>query len=233
MKKPKVLLLTCEHAVNTIPDTYQPYFEQAKILLNSHRGIDFGAESIAIYLRQAFDCQLFTAKASRLLIDCNRSLHHKNCFSEISRYFTSIEKKKIINEYYQSYRKPIIEHLQSKINQGFQVVHLSIHSFAPILDDLVRYTEFGLLYDPKRPSEKALSHAWHRQFRQIENEWRIRLNYPYKGIADGFTTALRRDFNDTDYIGIEVESNQALMQNESLIQRASHLLEKSLKACLP
>ena len=40
---------------------------------------------------------------------------------------------------------------------------------------------------------------------------RIRRNYPYLGKADGFVTHLRRRFKSEDYIGIELEMNQALV----------------------
>nr|WP_238143946.1 hypothetical protein [Legionella pneumophila] len=41
------LLISCEHAVNTVPYDYQMLFECHKELLESHRGIDFGALEIA------------------------------------------------------------------------------------------------------------------------------------------------------------------------------------------
>ncbi len=232
-QKPKLLLITCEHAVNTIPERYKTIFETADGLLNTHRGIDFGSDNIARHLSRAFNCKLFTAETSRLLIDFNRSLGHSNCFSEISRELAPVEKERIINDYYLSYRNAVKEYLSANINKGFQVIHLSIHSFTPILHDAPRQTEFGLLYDPKRASEKAIARAWQREFRKLEKEWRIRLNYPYKGTADGFTTALRRDFDDMSYIGIEVECNQALTQNESSLRKIRHLLEKSLRPILP
>ena len=38
--------------------------------------------------------------------------------------------------------------------------------------------------------------------------WRVRRNYPYRGCADGFTTALHRKFSNVYYAGIELEVNQ-------------------------
>lgn len=51
MKK-TVLVLSCEHAVNTIPELYRPLFASCNDLLNSHRGIDFGTASLAAYLQK-------------------------------------------------------------------------------------------------------------------------------------------------------------------------------------
>jgi predicted N-formylglutamate amidohydrolase len=231
--KPKIVILSCEHAVDTIPDKYQQVFEGQESLLNSHRAIDFGAKEIAIHLSQTLDCTLFMAKASRILIDCNRSLGNKGLFSEISSQFSATEKEKIINEYYLPFRNQVKEQIQLHITAGFQVIHLSIHSFTPIFHEVVRNAEFGLLYDPKRPSEKAFAHALQKQLRSQTKEWHTRLNYPYKGTADGFTSALRREFPDEAYVGIEIESNQALTRNnEASLQKVCFLLEKSLKVCL-
>jgi hypothetical protein len=36
----------------------------------------------------------------------------------------------------------------------------------------------------------------------------VRLNYPYRGSADGLTTHLRRLHPNSDYAGIEIEVNQ-------------------------
>ena len=39
----------------------------------------------------------------------------------------------------------------------------------------------------------------------------MRRNYPYRGSSDGLTTTLRGLFADPDYLGIEIEVNQALV----------------------
>lgn len=43
---------------------------------------------------------------------------------------------------------------------------------------------------------------------------RIRRNYPYRGNADGFITALRRTYDACNYLGFEVEINQALLMKK-------------------
>ena len=44
-------------------------------------------------------------------------------------------------------------------------------------------------------------------------EFALRRNSPYRGTADGLTTALRRRYPANRYIGIEVEMNQRLMKS--------------------
>src|SRR6187402_2752140 len=97
-------VLTCEHAVNTIPDQYQCLFTDAKDVLNSHRGIDLGAGSLAAAISQSLGIPLFTAEVSRLLIELNRSLGHHQLFSEFTGLLSETEKQTLIRKYYLPYR---------------------------------------------------------------------------------------------------------------------------------
>ena len=54
---------------------------------------------------------------------------------------------------------------------------------------------------------------------------RVRRNYPYRGAADGLTTALRRLFKPKDYLGLEIEINQALLASVSFHNVARTLVE--------
>ncbi len=231
--KPVIVILSCEHAVDTIPAEFQHYFTEHAALLNSHRGIDFGAAAIARHLSQSLNCYLHSATISRLLIDYNRTLNQQGCFSEISNTFSDAQKQTLIESYYQPYRQHIIEQINTRIAEGYQVWHLSMHSFTPVMDGVVRQAEIGLLYDPQRASEKRLVQRWQRLLKSHDKHWRTRLNYPYKGTADGFTTTLRSEYAANDYLGIEIECNQALMQDMPNLARMGNLLECTLLKLLP
>ncbi|MGQ3891809.1 N-formylglutamate amidohydrolase [Legionella sp. CNM-4043-24] len=228
--KPVQLLLSCEHAVNDIPADFARYFAGHEDALNSHRGIDFGALAIAQQLRQHFHCELYSATVSRLLIECNRSLRHQACFSEFSLAMSTDEKNRLLETFYRPYRAAVQQRIQDYINDGFQVWHLSIHSFTPVWNGTVRTTDIGLLYDPRRPVEKTLARRWQAL---LNPHTRTRRNYPYLGVSDGFTTALRKVFSKDDYMGMEVEVNQALAVDEAKQQSISILLFNSLKQLLP
>lgn len=87
------LLISCEHAVNTVPYEYQTLFEPHKAILDSHRGIDFGALEIAQSIHKNNHCSLFQATCTRLLVDCNRSINHPHCFSEITKIYHQTKRK--------------------------------------------------------------------------------------------------------------------------------------------
>ncbi|MBA2648909.1 MAG: N-formylglutamate amidohydrolase [Legionella sp.] len=209
-----VLLLSCEHAVNIIPDEYQCYFDNFKTILNTHEAIDFGALEIATYLQQNLHCELIQAQVSRILIDCNRSITHPKCFSKISQALSTKEKQTIIERYYTPFREDVLAYLSEKIKVGYQVLHLSVHSFTPVFHGITRQADIGILYDPKRASEKIFALQWQTALKNTAPDLRVRRNYPYQGISDGFTVALRKLFNDPNYIGIELEINQALVVHE-------------------
>lgn len=106
------LVLSCEHAVNTVPPEYSKLFIPYKELLETHRAIDFGALSIAQTLKRSLNCDLIVANASRLVIDCNRSLNHAQCFSEVTETLSMDEKEELINHYYLPFRsrlKPLFK----------------------------------------------------------------------------------------------------------------------------
>lgn len=226
MKK-KHLIITCEHAVDTIPEAYQALFKNDLPLLNTHRAIDFGALQIAKDFSQFFQCPLTHTTVSRLIIDCCRSLTHSECFSEFTKSLSHAEKEKLIRQYYMPYRSEVESYIRNCIRNHCQVIHLSMHSFTPVLHGHVRNTEIGFLYDPRRVHEKQLSTQWKQHILNEETRYRIRMNYPYRGVADGFTTWFRKHHSQEEYVGIEVEVNQALSRDELALKHLSQTLISS------
>jgi predicted N-formylglutamate amidohydrolase len=92
-----------------------------------------------------------------------------------------------------------------------RIIHVAVHSFTPELDGEVRNADVGLLYDPKRKGEVEICRRWASILRQRDPGIRLRMNYPYRGNADGLTTWLRRKHPASRYLGIELEINQALV----------------------
>jgi len=228
----KSIVLTCEHAVNTVPAQYAALFAAFQHELNSHRGIDFGVLAIGEYLKESLHCEFFSATATRLLIDCNRSLTHRHCFSEITRPLSILEKEQIIQNYYSPYRESVESYIKTRIENGEQVWHLSIHSFTPVFNDIVRSTDIGLLYDPRRENEKIWAKRWQQQLRQQAPSLRIRLNYPYKGISNSFTCDLRKKYPIESYAGMELEINQTLVNDNQSLAYTAYTLSKTLKRLL-
>ena len=206
-----VFLVSCEHGGKRIPAPFRHLFTGQGTLLASHRGYDPGSLAMARTLAAALGAPLIFATVSRLLIDLNRSLHHQQVFSLLSRRASAGEQLAIINHHYLPYRTRLEHWIRHACSSGQRVVHLSSHSFTPTLNGHHREADIGLLFDPKRAGEVRLCRAWQAQLALQAPTLRVRRNYPYAGAADGMPRHLRQRFGDGAYIGIELEINQALV----------------------
>lgn len=201
-------LITCEHGGNRIPARYRPLFAGHGALLVSHRGFDAGALAVAKDMAGALDAPLLVSTTSRLLIDLNRSPGHPRLYSEATRSAPKAVRREILERYYLPYRSRAQAAIAIAVAQGRRVIHLSSHSFTPVLDGEVRTADIGLLYDPARPGEVELCRRWQAAFQALAPVLTVRRNYPYTGKSDGFTAYLRRRFPAEVYVGIELEINQ-------------------------
>ena len=204
------VVITCEHGGNRIPAEYARCFRGWRRILDTHRGYDPGALTVARELRRALDAPLVSSTVSRLLIDLNRSLSNRNVWSDATRELPVPVRERIVRRYYLPYRRRVAAIVAGAIESGRRVLHLSSHSFTPILDGIVRVADVGLLYDPARPGEAAFAARWKSALTAAAPNVRIRRNYPYAGRNDGLTSSLRRRFSAERYVGIEIELNQAL-----------------------
>jgi predicted N-formylglutamate amidohydrolase len=204
------VLVTCEHGGNTIPPRWAALFVRRRNLLESHRGWDPGALTLARKLSKALDAPLVANTTSRLLVDLNRSEHHPALFSSITRTLPDAARERILDEVYRPYRDRVEQFVDGAVARG-RVVHLSAHSFVPVLHGERRRADVGLLYDPSRRPEKAFCDAWLAALKEAAPGFAIRRNAPYRGTADGLTTALRRRHAANDYVGVEIEVNQRLL----------------------
>lgn len=208
MAKPVSLIITCEHGGNRIPPRYRHLFRGHEELLQTHRGYDAGGLTMAKDLADAFNATLFVATISRLLIDLNRSVGHPKLYSEATRPAPAEVRREILEAHYLPYRNQVEAHIAGEVAKGRCVIHISSHSFTPVLEGEVRNADIGLLYDPGRTTETRLCKGWQVALKAHAPEIRVRRNYPYAGKSDGFTAHLRRRFAEGTYAGVELEINQ-------------------------
>ncbi|NJN42786.1 MAG: N-formylglutamate amidohydrolase, partial [Flammeovirgaceae bacterium] len=204
---------------------YASLFDDPSVV-ESHRGWDPGALEAAQYFSESIKATLFTCTTSRLLIEVNRSLDSPELFSEYTQPLPSLEKKKLISEVYLPYRKRV-EDMLTKI--GKPVLHLSIHSFTPVMNMIERKTDVGLLFDPASGSESSFCFSLREQIKK-QIDLTVDFNEPYKGVDDGFTTSLRNVFDSKNYLGIEIEINQRLIPDlHAIVEILSNSTKEVLK----
>ena len=207
--RPTSVLISCEHASNAIPEKYVSLVEDKKKLLHSHEGWDIGAQELAGLIAARVRAPLLSGTINRLLVDLNRSTtnHRSHPLRHIPACPTKI-KKELLERFYFPYRHRIESTLVAMIKETQPVLHLSVHSFTPVLKGQKRNADIGFLYDPQRPLEREFCRCWQINLNKKNFGLRTRKNYPYRGTSDGLVTFLRRKYPARDYIGIELEVNQ-------------------------
>lgn len=201
-------LISCEHGGRRIPPAYEPLFAGCEPLLASHRGYDRGALVLAREMAAVLRAPLVAASISRLLVDLNRSPGHPARFSEITRALPRAAQARIHRRYYLPYRQRVEQLITHALSHDMHVIHISVHSFTPVLDGHVRTADIGFLYDPAHPQEAALCTEWINALQARAPELRLRRNYPYRGSSDGLCNSLRRRYPPELYTGVELEVNQ-------------------------
>ncbi len=219
----RAILLSCEHASNQVPPHLSAFFHGAQIALKTHRGFDLGAQEISQELEERLRCPCYYGGLSRLVVDLNRSEHHPKVFSQWTEGLNPVEKDYLLDSVHRPFRKLVLEAIQGLRASGQTVLHLSIHSFTPVLHGELRNNDLGFLYDPTRKAEQRLAIQWEKNV-EAKGHLRVRRNYPYRGISDGHVTDLRKRFKD-GYLGFEIEWNQALFETHAPQTLAELLVE--------
>jgi predicted N-formylglutamate amidohydrolase len=205
-------IVTCEHGGNRVPPRYRDLFVGADRDLTSHRGWDPGALTLAKQLAPLLDAPLITATTTRLFVDLNRSEDHPDVFSEFTRPLADDARERIFDAHYRPYRDTVRAAIDTHFDKGARVIHISSHSFTPVMRGVVRDADVGLLLDPQRKWEVALCRAIAAAINDALPALKVRRNYPYRGDSDGLTTTLRGEYHARDYAGIEIELNQRLLK---------------------
>ena len=184
-------------------------FEDREDVLATHRGYDIGIARVVRRLAKMTGWPLIEFPVSRLLVEPNRSQRHR-VFSEFAKELSFEEKQQLIDTYYAPYRQQVSDTVKSLS----PCLHLSLHSFTPIWQGTPRTMDAGVLYDPSRSSESQIANQIKHHLEQ-DLDLKVRRNAPYLGISDGLCTWLRKQTTPADYLGIELELNQAFLGSAS------------------
>lgn len=202
------ILVSCEHGGNRVPAEYAALLAAAGDVLDTHRGLDIGALEVARAFGRRLGVEPFTGTITRLVVDLNRSPRNRNVFSQFTRSLSAEQRVAALAKYYWPYRNAVEEAVSQAVAAREPVLHVSAHSFTPVLRGEVRNCDVGFLYDPKRRGEVRFVEAWHTALREENDALVLRRNYPYRGVSDALVTYLRRRYGARGYVGLELEINQ-------------------------
>jgi predicted N-formylglutamate amidohydrolase len=234
---PANALVSCEHASNRVPARYRG-LDLPPRRLREHIAWDPGAAILARMLARRLACPCHLGRWSRLVVDLNRSVGHDKLMAaetfgiavpgnaEIGA--ADIERR--LRLYYRPYRDAATADVRRIIARTGLCVHWSMHSFTPAVDGVVRDADIGLLFDPARRGEREVAYALRPLI--AAHGLRVRMNYPYRGTSDGFTTQLRTQLPARQYMAFEIETNQALVRTPAAIRRIGDVLADAIAAVL-
>jgi predicted N-formylglutamate amidohydrolase len=124
---------------------------------------------MARILSQALNAPLFSCTCSRLLIEANRSSGHEQLYSEFTQGLTTPEKEIVMNQFYRPYRASVEQAIAMLPKP---VLHLSVHSFRPVSNDIPRAVDIGFLFDPARePERRFCEEAMPRLTKALHGEY--------------------------------------------------------------
>jgi len=213
-------LLSCEHASKRVPSKFAFLFTGHEDILTTHRAYDRGAAGLARRLAKRLATVVFLGNISRLLIDLNRSpTNRRSLFSAYASRLSKQELAALLSGYHQQYREKVMRQLAAWIMAGEPVLHISVHSFTPVVNGRIRNADIGLLYDPARWNEREVCDNIARFLKEGTVGLRVRKNFPYLGKSDGVTSFLRKTYGPEVYAGIELEINEDLLLSTGRMAR--------------
>jgi predicted N-formylglutamate amidohydrolase len=183
------LLILCDHAENTIPQSYGTLGLRAEDL-HRHIAYDLGAAEVAEHLANALGAPAILSCFSRLLIDPNRGLDDPTLIMQISDglivpgnvALTAEEIEARIAHYYRPYHAAIERAVDAAIAAGKPPVIISMHSFTQAWKGVPRPWAVGVLWDKDPRLALALVEGL-RAIPDIE----VGDNVPYSGQLRGDT----------------------------------------------
>lgn len=218
------LLVTCEHASARVPAALAHLFRGQEAILTTHRAVDLGALPVARALAKLSAEPLLAGSMSRLVVDLNRSANKRGVFSRYSGGLPAEDRARLLSQVHRPHWEAVAAAVTRLNRSGARVLHLGVHSFTPVLEGRARPFEIGLLYDPSRDAERGGCRSLARILACAEPRLRVRANQPYRGTSDGLTTAFRARFDPEDYLGVELELNQAALSDRGGRTRLARFL---------
>jgi predicted N-formylglutamate amidohydrolase len=221
----------CPHAGNCIPAEVAPLFAGRQAQLATHEGYDLGALELSQQFGAGFSTNVISSVISRLVVDLNDLPQGRGVFSAVTKGLPAAQRAALVAAHARPYHDRLHQRLADLTAAGRRLVCLAIHTFTPVLRGETRTAEIGLLYHPARPAEAALAHAWQAALTVAAPQWRVRRNYPYRGVG-GYPAELRRRYPAERVLVLELEVNQALAAVPASRREVAGVLVRTLKPLL-
>jgi len=174
-----LIVITCEHASNELPEGYIWTENDRTYFADQHWGYDPGSLDMALYLAKELKCVVVYSLYSRLLLDVNRNITADTLFRkngdgqiiDLNKDITYEEEQKRIIKYHHSYYSA----LRDISNQIDPLYIFSVHSFTPLYEGQARSLEIGILVN----YSDELAQKIHEIYKKKDHK--VAINEPYDG----------------------------------------------------
>jgi len=203
-------VIVCDHASNRIPAALAN-LELPAEALEAHIAWDIGAGAVAAALAPALDLPLIRAGYSRLVSDCNRRPDSPACMPAISDGrlvpgnlgLDARARARRREVFYWPYHHAIAAELERRGGGARVPAVLSVHSFSPRMNGVLRDWHVGILWDRDPRIALPLLAALRR-----EPGLRVGDNQPYSGRhPDDFTVDHHGEHAGRPYVSIEIRQD--------------------------
>ncbi|MGF1467119.1 MAG: N-formylglutamate amidohydrolase [Sandaracinaceae bacterium] len=203
---PPVALL-CEHASQRLLPDGRAWPAADRRLLGTHWAYDLGAADLTRDLAETLGAPAVYAGFSRLLVDPNRGLSSPTLFRleaeglpvMLNQDLTEAERQRRIDELWRAYHAAA-DHM---IETSTAPTVLSMHTFTPVYEGIVRHEEVGVLFDRDEALAEAVAE------RLWQEGLKVGLNVPYSG-RDGMMYSVDRHAASHRRQALELEVRQDL-----------------------
>lgn len=185
------ILFICDHASNAIPEVHANLGLSAEQRAD-HIAWDPGAAGVTEALSDLLDCPAILARASRLLIDCNRHPDDIDAIALVSETTTIPGNADLSSDQVAAriaaYHTPFhaaIEQTRAELGPQIRAV-VSLHSYVPVFHGQSRPWHLGLVYNADRRMADVV-----REGLSADPDLVIGDNEPYSG-QDRFYYTLNR-----------------------------------------
>lgn len=204
------ILLIADHARNRLPPEYGALgLDPGEF--SRHIAYDIGIERVLRRVAEILDAPAVICGFSRLLIDPNRGEDDPTLIRQLydrtvipGNYPLSEEERtRRITHWYRPYHDAIAKALaRVERESGFAPFLVSLHSFTPVMQDIVRPWHVSLLWDTDHRAVRPLFDILRRDDRLSVGD-----NEPYDGALAGDTLSVHATANGLAHVLIEIRQD--------------------------
>jgi predicted N-formylglutamate amidohydrolase len=204
------LLLAADHAGRAIPRALGT-LGLDEVERGRHIAWDIGIAAVTKQLAALLDATAILQTYSRLVIDCNRALHHPTSIPPLSEItvipgnegLTQAERDARRQAIFDPYHAALAELIDRRVATERRTVLVAMHSFTPVFKSVARRIEIGVLFHHETPWSRTML-----ELLRAEGDLTVGANEPYAITDDSdYTVPVHGEARGLDHVEIEIRQD--------------------------